>query len=99
MPSSGTTEDKVILCPTSPDDWKEIEHGFQKYWKVQHATGALESTSHCDVPDEISAPTLVVRASTQSSPWPWRMLTINSSGMTMLPLGHSQMVISSSTVI
>ena len=34
--------DEVMTCPTSPDDWLEVESVFCRRWNIPHALGALD---------------------------------------------------------
>ena len=33
---------EYLRCPTSPDDWKDLEREFRYRWNVPHAVGALD---------------------------------------------------------
>ena len=33
---------EYLRCPTTPDEWKELEREFRIRWNVQHALGALD---------------------------------------------------------
>ena len=33
---------EYLKCPTTPDDWKELEREFRIKWNVPHALGALD---------------------------------------------------------
>ena len=34
--------DEVMTCPTSPEDWLEVESVFRQRWNIPHALGALD---------------------------------------------------------
>ena len=34
--------DEVMTCPTSPEDWLEVESIFRQRWNIPHALGALD---------------------------------------------------------
>ena len=34
--------DEVMTCPTSPEDWLEVESIFRRNWNILHALGALD---------------------------------------------------------
>ena len=34
--------DQVMTCPSSPEDWLEVESGFRPRWNIPHALGALD---------------------------------------------------------
>ena len=34
--------DEVMTCPTSPEDWLEVESFFRWRWNIPHALGALD---------------------------------------------------------
>ena len=34
---------EYLRCPTTPDEWKELEREFRIMWNVPHALGALET--------------------------------------------------------
>ena len=33
---------EYLRCPTTPDEWKELEREFRIRWNVPHALGALD---------------------------------------------------------
>ena len=35
-------QDEVMTCPTSPEDWLEVESIFRQRWNIPHALGALD---------------------------------------------------------
>ena len=35
-------QDYVMTCPTSPEDWLEVESVFCRRWNIPHAPGALD---------------------------------------------------------
>ena len=34
--------DEVMTCPTSPEDWLEVESVFRRRWNIPYALGALD---------------------------------------------------------
>lgn len=37
-------EDKVMDCPSTPDEWRRVAHGFQTRWNCLHTCGAVGGT-------------------------------------------------------
>ena len=37
-----TYRDEMMPCPTSPEDWFEVESLFHQRWNIPHALGALD---------------------------------------------------------
>ena len=35
-------QQEYLVCPTDPEDWKNIEERFRNRWNVPHAVGALD---------------------------------------------------------
>ena len=35
-------QDEVMTCPTSPEDWLEVESVFRRRWNIPHVLGALD---------------------------------------------------------
>ena len=57
-------QDEVMTCPTSPEDWLEVESIFRWRWNIPHALGALDGKHiPINVHDGVAASTATTRAS------------------------------------
>ena len=90
--------DEVMMCPTRPEDWLEVESIFRQRWNIPHTLGALDGKQ---IPIRCPRQGGSLYHNYKDFPysWPWWMEVTSSCGWTWGQPGQALMLRFSSILI